>query len=280
MTVPRRLAGLDEKLAAYTSMIGTNGSASSGASGWSRWPVYAAAVGSSFALASAADASSITYSGLQNITRQIEGHGPGFFSSDITLQFAGSGLGSGFSMRARYFRGTIAGVNRTSGFAVLSATTQGSHVMLRNGSGNLRRLAFGAMISNGAGTFDPLRATLKGQVRSGSGIASLGEWPANATGFAGVRGSTGSGGVNFGWIRLKWTDDIFNPDNIPGMPDSVTVIDWAMDTTGQSIRAGDTGITAEAVPEPGSLALLATGAAGLLALRRRRQQKEQVKSQV
>lgn len=42
-------------------------------------------------------------------------------------------------------------------------------------------------------------------------------------------------------------------------------------TPGQSIKAGDTGQTATAVPEPGTLSLLALGAAGLFALRKKRQ---------
>ena len=272
MTVPRRPAGLDEKLAAYTSMLGANGSASSGASGWSRWPVYAAAVGSSFALASAAEASSIVYSGLQNVTRQIEGQGVGGFSNTFGINLDGVG-GADFRLIGGYHRRFHSGL-KVSGSASLRGNGNASQRLLRGtGPGILKKLASGSVISNGAGIFDAIQHVVHHQGRDSGAPTSSGTWPANATGFAGVKL-----GSNFGWIRLKWTDDIFNPGNLLNLPDSITVVDWAMETTGQSIRAGDTGITAEAVLEPGSLALLATGAAGLLAWRRR--QKQRVKAQV
>jgi len=70
----------------------------------------------------------------------------------------------------------------------------------------------------------------------------------------------------FAWLNVKvvWTTDAFGLDTV-----TTTFIDWAYDTTGAPIKAGDTGAT----PEPSTFALLATGAIGLAVLRRRRFQK-------
>ena len=60
----------------------------------------------------------------------------------------------------------------------------------------------------------------------------------------------------FGWIRLR-VDDL----DTNTYPDRVTVVDWAFDDSGAPIPAG--------VPEPSCLGLLAAGAAGIAAMRRR-----------
>ena len=65
-----------------------------------------------------------------------------------------------------------------------------------------------------------------------------------------------SGGTFFyGWIRVSTNSDL----------SSVTVHDWAYENTGVEIAAGE-------IPEPGNLGLLAAGAAGLMAWRRRRRE--------
>jgi hypothetical protein len=61
---------------------------------------------------------------------------------------------------------------------------------------------------------------------------------------------------------VKWDDFLLR---YQGFPQILTVIDWAYNDTGAPIHVGD-------VPEPGSLllALMASGATGVLAWRRYR----------
>ena len=75
------------------------------------------------------------------------------------------------------------------------------------------------------------------------------------TGFIGFR-FNGGAGTAYGWARVTMEARRAN---------AFTIVDYAWADSGTSITAGQT-----AVPEPGSLGLLALGGAGLLAWRRRR----------
>ena len=83
------------------------------------------------------------------------------------------------------------------------------------------------------------------------------QWLAPGVGFVGIRFNTGAG-VQYGWARLDMNGA---PDN------SYTLVDFAWADPGETILTGQ-------IPEPGSLALLAVGAAGLLAWRRQRSKAE------
>jgi hypothetical protein len=84
--------------------------------------------------------------------------------------------------------------------------------------------------------------------------------PTGATGYLGFRFDPESvAGVQtwYGWLRMTAGN---NTTGVNG-----NVLDWAYDNTGAGIMVGQ-------VPEPSALSLLAMGAAGMLALRRRRTQ--------
>ena len=67
----------------------------------------------------------------------------------------------------------------------------------------------------------------------------------------------GGGGVQYGWARVDMSGSPIN---------SFTIVDYAYASIDQQIKAGQ-------IAEPGSLGLLAAGAAGLAISRRRRRQK-------
>lgn len=95
------------------------------------------------------------------------------------------------------------------------------------------------------------QATLFGQTIADASFAA-GGWTAadnvESRGYAGIQ--LDLNGVDaFGWVEFGWDGDV------------MTIYDWAYDTTGGSIAAGDVGATA--VPGATGLAALALGAAGL-----------------
>ena len=91
----------------------------------------------------------------------------------------------------------------------------------------------------------------------------LGTFPFSSPGFAGIAVKNG-GQTYYGWLRLE----VFAGSG--GYLDGLEVIDYAYNNVaGQSITAGE---GASSTPEPGTAALsvLAAGALGIAALRRRR----------
>lgn len=120
------------------------------------------------------------------------------------------------------------------------------------------RLASGSNISSGANfvsTWAPSNL---------AGLANpFGSWNGGATGFLGVRFDLGSG-TRYGWIELQ------APASGLGL-NTGQVLGYAYEDTGAAIEAGDMG-DVSAVPEPSTLLLLTSGALGVLALKRRKQQ--------
>ncbi len=155
------------------------------------------------------------------------------------------------------------------------AVIGGSNVHLLVQSGAVRRLSSGAFISgarnaatgaktNGfLGGSHPLAARASYRTAAaGTGTVKRG-WT-QTEGFAAFSINPG-GGTDYGWIRLKFT--IGSDDGV----DSLTAIDWAYQaTTSSAITAGDTGISGAPEPSTAALMLLAAGAAGVGALRKRR----------
>lgn len=94
--------------------------------------------------------------------------------------------------------------------------------------------------------------------------ANNANWPAGTSGYIGMRlpASSGPGHVDYGWARVSYNSD-----------KSLTLYDFAYESSGAAIAAGDVG---SAIPEPSTYAALAGLLAGSAALYRRRQLKSAV----
>lgn len=139
-----------------------------------------------------------------------------------------------------------------------------------NGSGWVRGTADAPFDIRNLASSQNIGATLAGGYAWGSSgnhvVQATGIF-IHAKGFSdGVVGYSGfrfdhAGSTHYGWV--EWTHDLAGVGQ-------VSVSNWAWeDVAGQAIHLADTG-SGTAVPTPGSLALLAAGAGGLLAWRRRK----------
>lgn len=115
-------------------------------------------------------------------------------------------------------------------------------------------LASGVPVSGGA--FINHNGVAFATLAYGAGVGNS-QWKTAGTGFIGFRFNGGTG-IEYGWARLTVSGTTAN---------TFTVVDYAWGDAGTPIATGQT-----AVPEPGSLGLLALGASGLLAWRRSRAQ--------
>jgi hypothetical protein len=254
---------LEQDLEAY-SVTSKSSAAACWRDRFGSWTIYAAATASALAGSTSASAG-IIYSGLLNdsvslvpnesgVRTQINIHaGPVDAAIRIYHSANSRGLGGFADIGFGYVgQGAVSNVNA-------------SHPNF------LKRFASGANISGGLGEFHRGIDHDKLIQRAPGGTQDFGFWPLKSnTGFVGVRfvtaGNTRSGsggGFDYGWLRLSF-------QTFDGVPDEITLIDYAYnDVANASIQAGQ---ETSATPEPASAAmmLLATGAAGLLAMRRRR----------
>ena len=137
------------------------------------------------------------------------------------------------------------------------ARAPGQYAHLYGGSEHAVALASSNSVSSRAGTALATQALLALQPSPG---AVTGEFPGGGPKFLGLQFDI-SGGIHFGWARVQ----------VPADGGQFTIFEYAYeDVPDRPIHA-----SSSLIPEPATLLLLATGAAGLLAYRRRRQLQEE-----
>jgi hypothetical protein len=256
---------------------------------WARWPIYAAAAGAALASASAASAE-IIYSGVQNITFPSFTHSAAGFidvdGNDDIFHFSVRNEVDPllFGMYPGHFtgRGTARFGNSNGKRSGGIFTTGGS---ARNfpsgariaGTHGLRKSAplFSSFVNGkGCGILSPSFPSCASQTsgRHDHFIGKATTFGATRRGILGIefnaKTSHGKPGPQEdGWIRVIF-DGVQSHQVF--LPNSITVVDWAYNTDG-SILAGQ---TSSPVPEPSTapIMLLAGGAAGVLAWKRRRKE--------
>ena len=233
---------------------------------------YAAAAASAFALAGGAEAA-VIYSGVQNIV--TDARGPRIARVDIDgdlvddLQFLAS---NSFSI---YRDQSFGDVTKTY-WQYVSATPLDAGTNLVLDGQWPARLSSGNQISAGQ-SFGTRRGPLDfyshyqywsyGTRLTRERTTTRGNWPSSGTGFLGLEFER-NGNTHYAWLRLQLEE----PWSDVGSADKVTIVDWAWESVpGRSIEAG------AVVPEPSTLTLLATGALGVHAFRKRRRDATRVK---
>ncbi|HEX4666912.1 MAG TPA: hypothetical protein VH207_09945 [Chthoniobacterales bacterium] len=205
-----------------------------------RWFAYAAA-GAASALGGTQSAEAeIHYSGVINRPFQYEGRS-GVFP-----------IAHSARLRFRFF-------TYTWDFAISGAAVSNrwcAFTTQRYGGREVARLSEGAVISNCSVFVSGTRGFLLNSY-------GYGQFAKGGSGFIGFRFNNGAG-VQYGWARLQSKGHY---------EAAFKLVDYAWADPGESISAGQTSLArdqAEAIPDQGSLGLLALGGAGLITWRRRR----------
>jgi hypothetical protein len=261
---------LDNRLEAYATTLRQSSSGELLRRSAEKWPVYAAVTGAALAMASNASAS-IIYSGIINATAAASA--PGLYRTASAFTTVHLKNGSGGLLSRTFLLANLRqqGYSGQLGVAI-GGGASGVGFLLH--SSTVKRLSSGAVISGAGNTATSEFAN--GFVSGPGGIAARGNFRttygyvgtfdrgwSQTKGFAAFSFNPGSG-ADYGWVRLQFT---VGQD---GTLDSITAIDWAYQDDGSAILAGDTGISATPEPSTAALTLLAVGAAGVEALRRRR----------
>jgi hypothetical protein len=238
-------APLDARLSDYSAITRISGAAKTFCRRAGNWPIYAAATGSALSMATGASASII--SGV------YPGSGISVNPGGPTTQV---GLIPGLSVKLHALS--------FNGGATVELQLQASNekIFFSKFSDMAKNFALGSPIGpvGNVGHTENVAAFF-------SGSKLYGNFTAGKPGFAGLSFGTVGGNTDYGWLKLQFTDKA-------GAPYYLDALAFAIDTDpGQKPGTLVAGQTAES-PEPGtmSLAILASGAAGVIALRRRRKQ--------
>jgi len=253
-TATRKGSQLDERLSDYAAITRISATAKTLYRRAGNWPVYAAATGSALAMATGASASIIT-SGIVS----------GVFPSGVSVNPGGPatqlGLIPGLSIK-------IHALSSAAGPVVqLQMLASHENIFFSQFSDSVKNFGFASPIapglfpSSGVGHTENVQAFFNGH--------AYGNFAAGKPGFAGLSFATGLGNTDYGWIELEFMDKA-------GLPFSLEALAFGIDInpgqTPGTLLAGE--IDGGFIPEPStfSLAILASGAAGVMALRRRRKQ--------
>jgi MYXO-CTERM domain-containing protein len=213
------------------------------------WSLYAAAAGATIAMAANADADIIHNS---DPTLDLTVTGVPNSPNSKSFSIDGQTL-SAFVDRLSTlgFRVNVAGIWNPSGDVKIASVNTGG--LFFDKKYNLGQSILFTGIYGG------------GTMQKSSNNGVLGQWgPGVVTGFLGIE----LPGTHYGWIQVRLSND-------GDLPNKLEVLDWAYNSVaGQAIRAGDytPAQLPTDTPEPGTmgLAVLALGAAGLTAWRKRR----------
>jgi len=244
--VKNRTVSAGERLNSYFANVKATNLADALKRSAANWQVYAAVTGSATAMATNASAGAIVYDNA-SVSATVSSLGATSVRNatnvgvDLPNHFFGLGVKQGFAFGQPQ---GLAFISNPAAFSFLTA------------AGFVQKLASNAAVSS-LGAFKQSTQLAIAHQPGGGG------WSAGQTGFAGFRFTTSgmSHQTDYGWVRLEYTE------GTNGLAKSITAVDWAYDTSGAPITAGDVG-----APEPSTtaLAILAAGAAGVAALRRRR----------
>jgi len=208
------------------------------------WGTYAVATGAALAMSTNASASII--SSTLDLTVSLAGQ--------QTAEFTVAG-GGGFLVNQSFAKDVFRDAT-----AVIESNGVPLNFKVSGGSSSAKRYKLGQPIL-AAGSNSQFALLFANQTCDDCDSRPIGHFgPGVSQGFVGFSNISG----DLGWLQVKVTIS-------GGFPTQLELIGWAYnDVAGAPIDAGQTGAT----PEPGTLALslLAFGAAGILALRKRRKE--------